>query len=54
MWEAVGRNQFAYEAWVKKNGKPKDYASQLKQNPELVVSHYLKYMGNVRGKRVAN
>lgn len=50
----VGWNQSAYDAWVRKNGKPDDYALKLKQNPKQNVSHYLKYMGDINDKKIAN
>ena len=49
-----GWNQSAYQAWVNRHGSPSNYAQVLIANPEKSVSHYLKYMGNIKGKRIAN
>ena len=49
-----GWNNSAYQAWVNRHGYPREYAKQLISNPEWIVSHYLKLMGDVRGKKIAN
>ncbi|MCA1058810.1 class I SAM-dependent methyltransferase [Rossellomorea aquimaris] len=50
----LGWNDGAYKAWVKRYGLPQDYALTLKENPTHKVSDYLTYMGEVRGKKIAN
>lgn len=50
----LGWNQSTYQAWVNRHGMPQKYAQVLKANPEKKVSHYLKYMGDIKGKRIAN
>ncbi|WP_214483540.1 methyltransferase domain-containing protein [Bacillus sp. SM2101] len=47
-------NEKAYEAWFARYGTPKEYALRLKKNPENKVSHYLRFMGDVKGKKLAN
>jgi len=49
-----GWNQAAYQAWINRHGLPIEYAKELKENPEKAVSHYLQYMGDVRGKKIVN
>ncbi|MBS4174378.1 class I SAM-dependent methyltransferase [Bacillus sp. FJAT-49736] len=49
-----GWNQAAYRAWVNRHGLPSEYAEILKQEPEKSVRNYLPYMGDVRGKKIAN
>lgn len=50
----AGWNQSAYQAWVNRHGLPKEYAQKLIANPTQAVSYYLKYMGDVRNKKIAN
>ncbi|MEI4770425.1 class I SAM-dependent methyltransferase [Psychrobacillus sp. FJAT-51614] len=50
----VGWNQSAYQAWTNRHGSPKEFAKKLRENPANAVSHYLNFMGNVKGKRIAN
>ncbi|WP_404450158.1 class I SAM-dependent methyltransferase [Sutcliffiella horikoshii] len=50
----IGWNQAAYQAWVNRHGSPSNYSRLLKENPEQTVSHYLKYMGDVKGKKIIN
>ncbi|MFD1739034.1 class I SAM-dependent methyltransferase [Bacillus salitolerans] len=47
-------NQSVYKAWINRYGTPEEYAKQLSQYPTKAVSHYLKFMGEVKGKKVAN
>lgn len=49
-----GWNQGAYQAWVNRHGLPRDYALTLKENPRRKIEHYLKYMEDVKGKKIAN
>jgi len=49
-----GWDQAVYQAWVNRHGLPIEYAKKLKENPEKAISHYLKYMGDVKGKKIAN
>ncbi|TQR19986.1 class I SAM-dependent methyltransferase [Psychrobacillus vulpis] len=50
----IGWNQSAYQAWTNRHGTPKEYAKKLIEKPLDSVSHYLKYMGDVTNKKVAN
>jgi SAM-dependent methyltransferase len=50
----IGWNQSAYQAWVNRHGTPEEYAQVLKGNPEKTVYHYLKYIEDVKGKKIAN
>ncbi len=50
----IGWNQSVYQVWINKHGLPKDYALVLKANPSKKVAHYLKYLGDVKNKKVAN
>ena len=50
----IGWNQAAYQAWVNRHGSPSSYSQLLKENPKKTVSHYLDYMGDVKGKKVIN
>ena len=50
----VGWNQSVYQAWVNRHGLPNEYAQKLKSNPIKAVSYYIKYMGDVRDKKIAN
>jgi len=47
-------SQSAYKAWVNRHGYPNEYAQTLKKDPVNAVSHYLHYMDNVKGKKIAN
>lgn len=49
-----GWNQSAYQAWTNRHGSPKEFAKKLRGNPSSAVSHYLNFMGNVKGKKIAN
>ncbi|SES18470.1 bifunctional 2-polyprenyl-6-hydroxyphenol methylase/3-demethylubiquinol 3-O-methyltransferase UbiG [Psychrobacillus sp. OK032] len=49
-----GWNQSAYQAWTNRHGSPKEYAKKLVENPTDSVSHYLKFMGDVEDKKIAN
>lgn len=48
-WEAQ-----AYESWVKAYGTPAEQARTLAADPAHKLRRFLPYLGNVRGKRVAN
>lgn len=50
----IGWNQSAYQAWTNRHGSPKEYAKKLMENPTASVSHYLKFMGDVNDKKIAN
>ena len=50
----AGWNQGAYQAWVNRHGLPEEYALTLKEDPQHKVSEYIKHMGDLKGKRVAN
>jgi len=49
-----GWDQSVYQAWMNRHGSPDEYAQKLKSNPTEAVSYYLKYMGDVREKKIAN
>lgn len=44
----------AYEAWCRGYGPPHEAAAKLRENPERTLQDYLKYLGDVQGKVVAN
>lgn len=44
----------AYEWWTKYNGSPKDAAKEMIENPQGWLSRHINYLGNVKGKRIAN
>ena len=50
----IGWNQSAYQAWTNRHGTPKEYAKKLIANPTNSVAHYLKFIGEVKGKKIAN
>ncbi|TQR12785.1 class I SAM-dependent methyltransferase [Psychrobacillus soli] len=50
----IGWNQSAYQAWTNRHGTPKEYAKKLLENPINSVEHYLEFIGEVKGKKVAN
>lgn len=50
----IGWNQSAYQAWTNRHGTPKEYAEKLLEKPTDTVSHYLNFMGDVKGKKIAN
>ncbi|MFJ7971789.1 class I SAM-dependent methyltransferase [Psychrobacillus sp. NPDC096389] len=50
----IGWNQSAYQAWTNRHGTPKEYAKKLIANPTNAVAHYLKFIGEVKGKKIAN
>ncbi|MGM9987258.1 MAG: class I SAM-dependent methyltransferase [Bacillaceae bacterium] len=47
-------NQSAYQAWINRHGIPKQYAKKLKEDPTAAIFHYLKYIGDIKGKKIAN
>ena len=50
----IGWNQFAYEAWERRHGSPKQFAEKLKGNPKSPIRYYLDEIGEVEGKRILN
>ena len=44
----------AYEATLQLGGTPKEVAESLIKNPEHTLRDYLEFLGELRGKRVAN
>ncbi|GGA43850.1 class I SAM-dependent methyltransferase [Psychrobacillus lasiicapitis] len=50
----IGWNQSAYQAWTNRHGTPKEYAQKLIANPTNSVAHYLKFIGEVKDKKIAN
>ncbi|MDI2586663.1 class I SAM-dependent methyltransferase [Psychrobacillus sp. NEAU-3TGS] len=50
----IGWNQSAYQAWTNRHGSPKEYAQKLIANPTSSVEHYLKFIGEVKDKKIAN
>jgi len=49
-----GWSQFAYEAWVKGNGTPRESARELAAAPWRRLAAYREYLGDLQGRRVAN
>jgi hypothetical protein len=47
-------NTGAYQAWVHRFGSPNDAADKLKQDPAKKVGKAIEYMGDVKGKKIAN
>ncbi|MDD4297870.1 MAG: class I SAM-dependent methyltransferase [Ruminiclostridium sp.] len=47
-------NYRAYEFWNKYNGAPEDVAKDMIINPELRLKRHIEYLGDVKGKRIAN
>ncbi len=47
-------SQYAYEAWERRHGTPKQFAEKLIENPEKSIQYYLDEIGNVKGKRILN
>ncbi|WP_299348574.1 class I SAM-dependent methyltransferase [uncultured Maritalea sp.] len=52
-------NQFAwedsaYQAWVKKYGRPKTAAAQIRADPHFTARRILPYLGDPAGARIAN
>lgn len=50
----IGWSQFAYEAWERRHGTPKQYAEKLIENPERPIRYYLDEIEKVAGKRILN
>lgn len=50
----IGWNQSAYQAWTNRHGTPTEYAQKLIANPTNAVAHYLKFIGEIKGKKIAN
>lgn len=50
----IGWNQSAYQAWTNRHGTPNEYAKKLLENPMNSVEHYLKFIGEIKGKKIAN
>lgn len=47
-------NHGPYDAWLNRLGTPAEAAAKLKQNPEGRVKGLYPYIGDVRGKKIAN
>ena len=43
----------AYEFWLQKSGPPSEAAAKMKQDPAAML-HHLEFMGDVKGKKIAN
>ncbi|PEA53683.1 SAM-dependent methyltransferase [Bacillus pseudomycoides] len=50
----TGWSKSAYEAWTNRHGTPQSYSKRIRENPAAEVTHYLPYIGEVRGKRIIN
>ncbi|ENQ3105847.1 Methyltransferase domain-containing protein [Bacillus sp. 491mf] len=50
----TGWSKAAYEAWTNRHGTPQSYSKKIRENPAGEVTHYLPYIGAVRGKRIIN
>lgn len=44
----------AYEFWRNNIGLPTDIAADMKNQPEKYLRRHIKYLGDVKGKRIAN
>lgn len=44
----------AYQAWVQAHGTPEELADKLKQSHRHLLRYWLKYTGDVQGKRILN
>lgn len=44
----------AYEFWIDRCGLPSDKAKELKEDPKKPLRRHLEYIGDVKGKKVAN
>ena len=44
----------SYEATVRLGGTPEEVAEKLRENPEYTLQDYLEFLGDVKGKQVAN
>lgn len=44
----------AYDAWHRLEGTPSDAAEAIRRDPRVPLRQYSAYLGNVRGKRIAN
>ncbi|MDT8719542.1 class I SAM-dependent methyltransferase [Clostridium sp. 19966] len=44
----------AYEFWTNNLGSPAGFAQELKKQPEKHLRRHLEYLGDVKGKKVAN
>jgi SAM-dependent methyltransferase len=44
----------AYEAMLRLDGTPEEAAEKLRENPAYTLRDYLKFLGDVKGKKVAN
>lgn len=49
-----GWSRKTYEAWVKRNGTPEEHASRLRDDPWKKLAPFQAWLGEVRGKRIAN
>ena len=47
-------NYRAYEFWNMYNGVPKDVANEMVKNPHNWVEKHIEYLGDVKGKKIAN
>jgi len=47
-------NTGAYQAWVNRFGSPSEAAKKLKEEPNKRIGKVIEYMGDVRGKKIAN
>ncbi|MEH7462023.1 class I SAM-dependent methyltransferase [Bacillus thuringiensis] len=50
----TGWSKSAYEAWTNRHGTPQSYGKRIQENPAAEVTHYLPYIGEMRGKRIIN
>ena len=44
----------AYEAWLRGYGPPAEAAAKICQNPDYILRQYANYLGDLKGKAVAN
>jgi ubiquinone/menaquinone biosynthesis C-methylase UbiE len=50
----ISWNTGAYEAWVNRLGTPNEAAKKLKEDPAKRIGNAIEYMGDVKGKKIAN
>lgn len=44
----------AYEFWVNELGKPDQVAKNMLKQPKKYLRRHIEFLGNVKGKRIAN
>lgn len=44
----------AYDLWVKELGTPEEIGTKMMSNPEYYLRRHIRYLGNVKGKKIVN